>query len=520
MNLSQALKWNVRNRPDKEALVCGKKRLTFKELNDRVNRMANWFVKIGLKKGDSVALMSQNCNEHAELLFACAKAGLIYVPIDFRSVSTEIAYFVEIAEPRIFFLSRDHAKEVKVVVSEMKSVERFVCLEEKLDSMAYYEDVLKGSSASEPDIDVHEDDSVSIIWTSGSGGTPKGCIHSHRTWLSGTMREVFDMSANSDDVALVFVPLYHVAGQWPLVTNLRVGARTIILRDFNPSEVLETVQREKVTTINLVPTHLLDLMQEVKKGHYDLSSIRLITFGAAPMMPGLLDEAIKVFGDVFLHFYGQSECTCAVTYMDLRGLQGTQTAKSQKRFASSCGQENIDVEARVVDADDNDVLPGEVGEIILRCDAVTKGYLKRPEETATTLRNGWLHTGDLATKDEEGYFYITDRKGFKIISGGENIYPKEVEDVLLQHPSVKETVVIGVPDKRWGEAVKAVCVLKEGCTAREHEIIEFCRGKMAGYKKPKSVDFVSELPRSGGVGKILKGKIRDKYWQEEQTPAD
>ena len=435
------------------------------------------------------------------------------VPISFRSVGTEILYMTEVSQPRIFFVSRDHKDEVEAIASRMQSVETFVCLEERLDSMAYYEDLVKGSASTEPDLAIEEDDGATVLWTSGSTGNPKGVIHTHKSWMRGAMVQLLHMGLRADDVALIFVPAFHMAGMWPFIAHLLAGASVVLLKTFDAAESLETVARERATTINLVPTHLVDLVEATKKREGDYSSLRLVAFGAAPMHTDVFREATRTFGNIFMHVYGLTECTSAVAYQEVGGYVEGEASEQARRRNLSCGRENFTMEARVVNEDGEDVNPGEVGEIIARGDPVMKGYLNLPEETSRALRGGWLHTGDLATVDKEGYIYVTDRKDFKIISGGENIYPKEVEDILVLHPAVREAAVVGIPDKRWGEAVKAIIVLKEGYEADEQEIIEFCRGKMAGYKKPKSVDFASDLPKSS-AGKILKTEIKNRYWQE------
>jgi acyl-CoA synthetase (AMP-forming)/AMP-acid ligase II len=512
MVLGQILRKTAKRYPHKEAIVFQGQRSTFKELDERINRLANGLLRMGLKKGDRIAFMAKNCPQHIELFYATARAGLTYVPISFRSVGPEILYMVNQAQPRAFFMAREHESEIKPIASEMKSVENFVYLDQGIGSTTGYEELIRTSPASEPDVTVTESDDVMIMWTTGSTGNPKGVCTTHRNWVIGTMSVVCMFSIRLEDVALIFAPLAHVAGLWPVLAYFVVGGKVVILEEFNPAEVLETVEREAVTTINLVPTHLADMVEAAKKRSYNTASLRIISYGAAPTPIPVYKEATKVFGNVFMHIYGLTEAAANVTYVDKGGYSDGEDPVQFRRRTSSCGREGLSMEVRVVDANGNNVKPGEVGEIIARGEPVMRGYLNFPEETSRVLKDGWLYTGDLATVDEGGYIYITDRKGFKIISGGENIYPKEVEDILLQHPAVKEVAVVGVPDNRWGEAIKAVVVLREGYEASENELIQFCKGKMAGYKKPKSVDFVSQLPKSA-VGKILKKEIKAAYWK-------
>ena len=512
MTLGEILRWNAKRHPDKEAIVSGEQRITFKDLLKRVNSIANGFLRMGIKAGDRVAFMAQNCHQHIELLFAAAKAGVILVPIAFRSSADELLYIINDTEPDVFIMSQDYQDLVKAIHPGMKKgFDNYICLDKKVNSMISYEEWLESSPDSEPDTLVSEDCDLTILYTSGSTGKPKGVVQTQRSWVSGAINQVCSLTIKGTDIALITVPLYHLAGIWPFLSHLFIGGSVAILRGFDPIEVLEAVEKERVSTINLVPTHLIDLLRVAKAEQYDLSSLRMITYGAAPMPVEVLKECIKTFGNIFTHVYGLTETTGVVTCLKIEGNASKDNTKKINRYSGSCGREGIFMETRVINSEGNNIQPGEIGEIIVHGPCVMKRYWKNHEETSKTLERGWLHTGDLATVNEDGYIFIKERKGFKIISGGENIYPKEVEDVIYQHPAVKEVAVVGVPDKRWGEAVKAVIVLKEGSKASADEIIEFCKKHMTSYKKPKSVDFVSELPKSS-VGKISKREIKQWYW--------
>ena len=515
MILGEILRWNAKRHPNKTAFVFDGHRYTFNQFLERVNRLSNGFLRMDFKKGDRVALMAQNCHHHLEIFFAAAKVGLILVPINFRSIESEILYVMDSAGPRAFILSRDYHDRIRHLTSQMKSIEKYICLEQGFDLMIYYEDVLTTSSGDEPlaPVPIEENDDVMICYTSGATGNPKGVRLTHRNWISAGLNCACALSLTERDIALITVPLLHVAGIWPFMSHFYIGGSVVILRVFDPIELLKTIEKESITTLNLVPTHLIDLLEVVKTRQYNLSSLRKITYGAAPMPLEVLRRCTEAFGNIFMHIYGLTEAAGGlVSYYDIGGYMSDGDPGEIRRRSYSCGQEGINVEARVVNEEGEDVQPGEVGEIIVRGDCVMKGYWNLPEETSWTLRDGWLYTGDLATMDKDGYIFITDRKGFKIITGGENIYPKEVEDIIYQHPAVKEVVALGIPDNRWGEAVKAVIVTKEGAHVTEDEIIQFSKERMAGYKRPKSVDFVSELPKSS-VGKILKKEIKKWYWK-------
>lgn len=514
MPLKDMLRWNAKRHPDKVAIVFDDCRYTFSQLQDRVNRLCNGLLNMGLIRGDRVAIMAQNCPQHVELLFAAAKAGLIVVPVGFRSAGQELKYVVNNAEPRVMLLSRDYESQIQSVKSEMKSVEVLICIDEDVDSMIYYEELLNSSSGDEPAVPVstEEDADLTILYTSGSTGNPKGVVQTQKKWGLGCKDIGQLLSITEDDKSLVFAPMHHLAGIWPCLSHFIIGGNIVISKRFDPEETLETVERDRITTVNLVPTHLIDLLEVSKRKRYDLSSLRSITYGAAPMPAKVLKECVEQFGDIFTHVYGFTEAATLITCLKNVGsyLETEESARQYKRGIASCGREGLGVELRVVNDNGDEVSPGEIGEFIIRHECVMKGYWKLPQETSLALKDGWFHTGDLGTRDEDSYLFISDRKGFMIISGGENIFPKEVEDVLYQHPAVREVAVVGIPHERWGEAVKAVVCLKEGAQVSEDEVIQFCKEKMAGYKRPKSIDFVSELPKSP-VGKILKKEISGWY---------
>lgn len=511
MTLGEVLRWNEKRHPEKEAIVFGEHRINFRYFLERVNRIANGFLQMGLRTGDRVAFMAQNCHQHIELLFASAKAGVILVPIGFRSSADELLYIINDTEPDVFIISQDYQDIVKAIQPDMKKgIENYICLEKRIDSMISYEKWLESLPDSEPDTLVAEDCDLTILYTSGSTGKPKGVVQTQRSWVSGAINQVCNLAIRETDIALITVPLNHLAGIWPFLSHFFIGGSVVILRGYEAVKVLEDLEKEKISTINLVPTHLIDLLSVAKKGQYDLSYLRMITYGAAPMPVEVLKECEKTFGNIFTHVYGLTETTGLVTYLKIEGNASKNDGDMIGLYSRSCGREGIFMETRVVNSEHNDVQVGEIGEIIVRGSCVMKEYWRNQEETLKTLEKNWLHTGDLATVDKNGYIFIKERKGFKIISGGENIYPKEVEDVIYQHTAVKEVAVVGVPDKRWGEAVKAVVVLEKGCKTSANEIIEFCKKNLASYKKPKSVDIISELPKSP-VGKILKKEIMQWY---------
>jgi long-chain acyl-CoA synthetase len=514
MIVGDILKHHAKRHPNKVAIVFGDRRYTYKQFLERVDRLATALEHLRLKKGDRVCFLANNCPEYLEVLFAAAKIGLIFVPISFRFTSSEILYVVRNAEPRVLFTSNAFRDRIEDIANQMETVERMIYLEEKVDGMASYENLINSHSPQEPTSKIEEDEDLMIYYTSGSTGNPKGVILTHRLAYSSCVNVSLGLGLNENDTALLASPMYHGAGTWRFFSHLYIGGRVVILERFDPVEVLKNIEKEKITTINLAPTAIILLLEAFESAKYDLSSLRIIASGAAPLPVEILRKATEAFGPIIMNVYGLTEALGGfLTYLEPGGYIHEGDPKEVRRRASSCGREAFNVDVRVVNPEGDDVRPGEIGEIIVRQspDITMKSYWRLPEATSKILRNGWLYTGDLATVDEDGYIFITDRKDFMIISGGENIYPKEVEDIIYEHPAVREACVVGIPDDKWGEAVKAVLVLKEGIHVTESDIIKFCKQHMAGYKAPKAVEFVSELPKDA-VGKILRKKIKD--WQQ------
>jgi acyl-CoA synthetase (AMP-forming)/AMP-acid ligase II len=502
---------NVRKFPHKEAVIFEDTRYTFSQLNARVNSLANGLMGIGVKKGDRVAILANNCLQYMEIYLAVAKAGMVIVPLNYRLVSKELSYLLNNSEANTLIIGSEYLETINSIRSGLKCVEHFICLEDVPGDTRSYEELIAGSSPDEPSVDIDEEDMVAIIYTSGTTGLPKGAVATHKSWFGNATNTVIRLQVSSDDITLHVTPFFHVAPVWPMFAHFYMGATNVILRAFDPQVVLETMEKENITTCNMVPVMIMRLLECPNVDKYDLRRLRWIGYGASPMPLEVLKEAFRVFGKRFIQVYGLTEAGPLVTILSQEEhiLSGPQ--KLVKRL-ESCGRPIINVEARVVNEKGDDVAPGEMGEIVVRGDTVMKGYWKNETETANVLKDGWLHTGDVATVDEDGYFYILDRKKDMIISGGENIYPREIEDVIHTHPAVRDVAVIGVPDEKWGEAVKAVIVCKEGASVSAEEIINLCKENLASYKKPKSVDFAEELPRNP-TGKILKKVLREKYWK-------
>jgi long-chain acyl-CoA synthetase len=359
-----------------------------------------------------------------------------------------------------------------------------------------------------PEADLEETDPAFLMYTSGTTGYPKGVLLTHQNILYTQLGQMMEYGPTRDEVCLecgafFHMPIFHVLGY------LMCGTTIVTIRQFSAEEVLRLVQEEKVTRLFLIVSMINFLLDHPKCASYDLRSLRIIGYGGMPISAGLLERAMRVFRCDFFQPYGSTEAGNVSILGFGDHAVGGQPEKIRR--LSSAGQRDLFTEVKILDDKDQEVAIGEVGEIVVKSKSVTMGYWKRPKDTETVLKNSWFHTGDIGKMDEDGYLYLVDRKTDMIISGGENIYPKEIEEVICSHPAVQMVAVIGVPDDKWGESVKAVIQLKEGATLSEAEIISFCKERLAGYKKPKTVDFVESLPLNN-AGKILKRAIKEKYW--------
>lgn len=512
MNIGDLLVRNANKFPHKTAVVAETRSFSFRELNARVNRLANSLLDSGLRKGDRIGVLLHNGHPFLELYFASAKTGAIFCPYNNHFKQSELKDILDYSTPRYLFVDRDFAEMVSSLKPELKSVEKVICLEKtSLSFMEDYEALIGRGHGKEPSTKVLEDDVLSIIFTGGTTGKPKGAMRTHRHLMSNAVAGVIELKVDYDERVLITFPMYHVACEDNIVRHSFMPNTFYIRREgaFKPEEVLAYISKERITRCQFVPTMIHSLIQVPNVDKYDLSSLRLILYAASVMPVELLKKALAIFSCGFAQLYGQTESGPLTTVLKPEDHVLDGSPKTLARLAS-CGRPVVNYEIRVVDKEDHDVPVGEVGEIIGRSEAMMIGYWQMPEQTAKKLRNGWLHTGDLGRTDEDGYVYMVERKDDLIISGGVNVYPREIEEVLYGHPAVSEASVIGLPDEHWGEVVKAVIVPKHGAQVTEKEIIEFCGKNLAGFKKPKTVDFWTELPKSP-QGKILKKDIRKHY---------
>lgn len=495
--LGDMLARNARRFGAKAALVSGDVRLTYTQLNDRVNRLASALAGRGVRKGSKVAVMAYNSHRLVEAYFACNKLGAVVVPVNYRMVAAEVQYVLAHSDAEVLLFGEHFAD-----VARATAVGTLIQMSEAAPAFALcYEALVAAGAPVEPDVDIDDDDDAFLMYTSGTTGFPKGALLTHKNLWVNTANWIIEIGISSDSVWTAGLPLFHIGGLNGVLPFFFIGGTVAFETggtSFDPIRTLRLMSAEKVTHCNFVPTMWQQILDQDRSA-YDLSSLRMAMWGASMAPLRLLDDMCRAFpGIEIVNAFGQTEMSSNTTF--LRG-------KDAVRKMGSVGHPLVNVEVRVVDDQDRDVAPGEVGEIVYRGPTVLKEYYKDPAATAEAMSGGWFHSGDLVRADAEGYLYVVDRKKDMIISGGENIYPAEVERAIGAHPAVREVAVIGVADPKWVETPKAVVVVREGFTLTRDEVIEHCRKQMASYKKPSYVAFVRELPRNA-AGKVLRRELR------------
>ncbi|MCB2188549.1 MAG: long-chain-fatty-acid--CoA ligase [Deltaproteobacteria bacterium] len=501
--------------PRKAAIIYKDTRLTYELLNERINRLANALIGMGLQKQDRVALILDNCYKYVEIVGACAKAGLILAPVSTK-LKDELDHILGNAEPRVVIVGEKHASKIKdeygyvekVVLVDRESQEFRQGSREYLD----YEKLIDQYPADEPAVAVDESDIILLYYTSGTTSLPKGAALNHRAIVANAVNGIIENQLRHEDVNLSVHPLFFTAPvNCSIIPMVYLGGTSVILDAFEPELFLRTVQEEKISIVVVVPTMIIRLLQFPTIDDWDVSSLRAIMYGSSAMPESVINQAIAKFGNIFRQGYGLTETTCFATMLSAEQHMIRDDSRKLPRLRS-CGREVVNTRVRLIHKDGTDIARDmeDVGEIIIKGDNLMDRYWNMPELTAETMKDGWFYSGDLGCMDEDGYVYIVDREKDMIVSGAINIYPREVEEVLFKHPAIVETSVIGLPDEDWGEKVVALVVLKPGAEASEKDLIAYTKKHLATYKAPKSVIFVQDLPK-GPTGKILKRVLKDLY---------
>ncbi len=518
MILNRVIRRAVSYFPNRTATIFEGRRQSYREFGLRVQSLSQALRRLGIKRGDRVAIYLLNSAQFLETVYACFELEAVVVPLNTRLAADELVFILNDAECKAFITDETLRAIAATFKSRLQGIEHYIAVGGG-EGFNDYETLLaeSGDVSTLPLMseEVSDESLAGLFYTSGTTGLPKGVMLSHRNLWMNALHSLAVRTPEPKQNFLHAAPMFHLA-TFPAVINVTVngGTHTILPR-FDLKLMMELIEREQVSSTVLVPTMINFLINHPDFGKHDLGSLQRITYGASPMPVELLKRTMSALPGVeFTQGYGQTESSPLLTALTAEDHQ-IQEDESRVRRLASCGRPIAGVEIKLVNDEGRPVKLGEIGEVVARGPNVMLGYWKRPEETAHTLRGGWLHTGDMAVADEDGYLYLVDRKKDMIISGGENVYSTEVENVVYQHPSVSEAAVIGVPDERWGEAVTAIVTLKANAHLTETELIEFCAARLADYKVPKRVEIRSgELPKSG-TGKILKKEIREPYWRDK-----
>lgn len=512
INIAETLRMYAIRTPDKVATLDFNRSLTFAQWNKRANKLANMFSSLGLVKGDKIAIIAYNCIEWMEIYAACAKGGFIAVPVMFRLAPPEMIHVINHSDAKVVVYSSDFKDTVHNIKPKLEYVKHYFVFDGEDEDSVSYEKAIESASDAEPNVKINGNDTWIIMYTGGTTGLPKGVIKTHDSLAAQWLVTAYEKGFNENDIGMVVMPLCHINSVYYGFTFTYLGATCYVykLKSFDPEDLLKTIAKERITFTSLVPTHYIMILalSDAVKTKYNVDCIRKLLCSSAPVRKDTKIAILEFFKNSQLfEAYGSTEA----------GIVTILRPDEQLKKLGSIGREVIGIDRiKLLDEDGREVPTGEVGELYSRGPMMFEGYYKDPEKTKKSFTaDGYFSAGDLAYKDDDGFFYLVDRKANMIITGGENVYPSEVENVVGGHPSVKDVAVIGVPHEKWGEQVTAIVVLHENKTSTEKEIIEFCRGKIAGFKIPKEVMFIKdeEMPRSG-AGKILHRILREKYGKE------
>lgn len=503
--IADIVRVQARLRPDATALIVGDRTISFAELDARSSQAAQAFRAAGVGFGDRVAFIEKNGAEFFEVFFGLTKLGAVGVPVNWRLAAPEMRHIIGDAGARIVVVGSEFFGHLEAVEDQLTTVHNIVAVGAH-DRWPSFDDWLSGHHDEDPAVTTGPDDIAFLMYTSGTTGLPKGVMLTNGNYLCKSSGIAGQWRFTDDSVSLAVMPMFHMAGSGWVFVGMYEGATTVVLRDVDPVTILDSVVRHRITNLLLVPAVIQMMLGAPGVEDADFSSVRAIVYGASPITDDVLVKGLDRFGCEFIQVYGLTETTGSVTQLDVHDPTG------RPELLRSCGKPYPWVELRIVGDDGREAPVGTVGEVWTRSAQNMLGYWNNPAATAATVTDDdWLKTGDVGYVDLDGFVYLHDRKKDMIVSGGENVYPTEVENVLMTHPAVDDVAIIGVPDEKWGEAVKAVVVPAAGTAPTETELIAYARERLAGFKLPKSVDFAEVLPRNPS-GKLVKRALREPYW--------
>ncbi len=500
--------------PERTAMkeVEGDRVFTYQTMKDRANRMGNALHGLGAKKGDRVAILSQNSFEYMESAINVPNAGLIFVVCNFRLAPPEIAAVLSDAEPTILFVQQQFVEIVESIKSSLPSIKTFIYFgapEKRPQGWYDYEELIASASPQEQTVEIFEDDIAMLMYTSGTTGLPKGVMQTHANYYHAGRVCSKNNNLTMDDRVFIVCPMYHITAHYTFFGSFYTACPAYIFSRWDVPLFLSATEQEELTAGMFATPMVMMILDSPDRAKYNVSSWRTLWFAGAGIIPSVYKQFIDLFGNILGEHHGTTESTGVTTNLSARDIKEA-FLRGDYNILESCGRASYDMEILVVDEKGNVVPPGGTGEMIIRGPGMGLGYWRKEKETAKAFKGEWFHTEDVCSIDERGYIRVIDRLKDMIITGGENVYPAEVEKVLHTHPSVKESCVIGTPHPVWGEAVTAVCVLREGEAIQPAELTNYCKGKVAGYKVPKTVHIVVALPRNA-AGKILKRELREQY---------
>ena len=516
MLLSQILIDTAEKFPRKPAVVCSNKRYDYTTFKTRTLKLANALNRFGIKSGDRVAIIHKNCHFYLESYFAAALAGIVIVPINYRLSKKDFTYILDNSDSKVLITHPEFRNKILPAIEHAPQLTKVIWTGEFNDTEQSemhdsYKTLIKNNPPlKSPSLNISEESIAQIYYTSGTTGQPKGVVLTHKNNYVHTLGTIKELDLNENDNWLHVSPMFHLADAWAVWAITKAGGTHIIIPEFNPENVLRIMETEKVTISNFIPTLLNILINYRGVDKFAYKYLRLIMSGGAPIAHEVVRKVIETFKCKYIQTYGMTETSPFLTMSILKPHLRKLPFEEQFKYLVTTGRPFSNVQLRVINENEEDVQRDdkEVGEIIVKGETITPEYWRLPEETSKRIKDGWLYTGDLARINEEGYLTIVDRKDDMIITGGENVYSIEIENVLYSHPDILESAVVGLPDEIWGEKIIAAVVLKLGKNTHDKNIIDFCKEHLADFKVPKRIVFVDELPKTGS-NKISKQRLRE-----------